>query len=81
MSRRQGRNEVPDKLTDEVIKKVAAKVAKDLIDHGSDMSNCMLLDVVEAMDRGENVDDGLANMILTRPFMEKFIDELLKYEE
>jgi hypothetical protein len=69
------------KITDEIIRKIATKVAKDLIERGSDMSNYMLLEVVESMDRGEDVDDGLANMILTRPFMEKFIDELIKYEE
>jgi len=68
------------KITDEVLRNIASKIAKDLIDCGNDMGNCMLLDVVEAMERGEDVDDGLANMILTRPFMERFIEELLKYE-
>jgi hypothetical protein len=69
------------KITDEVLRKIAHKVAHDLIEDGTDMSNCMLYDVVSAIERGEDVDDGLSNMILTRPFMERFIDELLKYEE
>ena len=68
-------------VDDNVIKIVAAKVAKELLEDCSGMQQCMLLDVVEALERGEDVDDGLADMILTRPFMEKFIDELLKYEE
>lgn len=69
------------KLTDEVIKAIATEVARELIDCGSDMQNYMLMDVVEALERGENVDDGLANLILTRPFMERFVEALLKYEE
>jgi hypothetical protein len=72
---------VAAKITDEIVRKIAIKIAKDLIDCSSEMSNCMLKDVVDAMERGEDVDDGLANMILTRPFMERFINELLKYEE
>ena len=70
-----------DKYTDEIIRVVAAKVAKDMIDDCNDMQKYMLMDVVEALEKGEDVDDGLATMILTRPFMERFIDELLKYEE
>ena len=72
---------MPPKITDEVLKKVATKIAKDTIDCGSDMSNCMLLDIIEAMERGEDVDDSFAELILTRPFMERFIEELLRYEE
>ena len=70
-----------DKYTDETIRAIAMKVARDLIDSNTDMQRYMLLDVVEALENGEDVDDGLTNMILTRPFMERFIDELLKYEE
>ena len=69
------------KLTDEVIKAIATEVAKEFIDCGNDMQNCMLMDVVEALERGEDVDDGLANLILTRPFMERFVEALVKYEE
>lgn len=69
------------KITDEVLKTIATKVAKDLIESSNDMQNYMLMDVVEALDRGEDVDDSLASLILTRPFMERFVDELLKYEE
>ena len=70
-----------DKYTDETIRAIAMKVARDLIDSNTDMQRYMLLDVVEALENGEDVDDGLTNMILTRPFMERYIDELLKYEE
>ena len=69
------------KYTNDVIRNIAAKVAKEMMADSNDMQNCMLMDVVEALERGEDVDDGLADLILTRPFMEKFVDELLKYEE
>jgi hypothetical protein len=69
------------KYTDDVIRNIAAKVAKEMMADGNDMQNYMLMDVVEALEKGEDVDDGLADLILTRPFMERFIDELLKYEE
>jgi len=72
---------VTSEYTDEVIRNIAAKIAKDFIDESSDMQQCMLEDVIQALEKGEDVDDGLTNMILTRPFMERFIDELLKREE
>lgn len=70
-----------DEYNDEIMRDIAAKVAKDLVESTSDMQQLMLLDVLEALKKGEDVDDGFINLILTRPFMERFIDELLKYEE
>ncbi len=69
------------KYTDEVIRSIALEVAKDLLDNTDDMKQHVLLEVIESLERGEDVYDDLLNMILTRPYMEKFIDELLKYEE
>lgn len=69
------------KYTDEVIRSIALEVAKDLLDNTDDMKQHVLLEVIESLERGEDVYDDLLNMILTRPYMERFIDELLKYEE
>lgn len=60
---------------------VAAKVARQLMEESNDMQNHMLLEVVEALEKGEDVDNGLASIVFTHSFMEKFIDELLRYEE
>jgi hypothetical protein len=60
---------------------VAAKVARQLMEENNDMQNHMLLEVVEALEKGEDVDNGLASIVFTHSFMEKFIDELLRYEE
>jgi len=75
---------VPDKdikYTDEIIRSIALEVAKDLLKNSDEMKQHVLLEVIEALNGGEDVHNGLLNMILTRPYMEKFIDELLKYEE
>jgi len=66
---------------DEIIRSIAIKVASDLLNDTSDMQHHVLLEVIEALDRGEDVYDGLVDVVLARPFMERFIDELLKYEE
>ena len=66
---------------DDVIRSIALNVARDLLNNTSDMQHHVLLEVIEALDRGEDVYDGLVNVVLARPFMERFIDELLKYEE
>jgi len=66
---------------DKIIRSIAIKVASDLLNDTSDMQHHVLLEVIEALDRGEDVYDGLLNAVLARPFMERFIDELLKYEE
>ena len=66
--------------TDEVLRSIAIKVAKDLLNDTSDMRKHMLLEVIDALDRGEDVYNELVNTILTRPFMERFLDELIKYE-
>jgi len=68
------------KYTDEVMRSIAVKVAKDLIEDASDMQRHVLLEVTEALDRGEDVYSELVNTIFARPFMERFIDELIKYE-
>jgi len=68
------------KYTDEVIRTIALRVAKDLLDNTSDMSSHLLLEVIEALDDGEDVYGELLNTVLARPFMERFIDELVKYE-
>ena len=68
------------KYTDEVLRSIASKVAKDLIEDSSDMQRHVLLEVTEALDRGEDVYGELVNSILARPFMERFIAELIKYE-
>ena len=47
------------KYTNDVIRNIAAKVAKEMMADSNDMQNCMLMDVVEALERGEDVDDGL----------------------
>jgi hypothetical protein len=60
---------------------IAAKVARQLMEESNDMQNHMLLEVVEALEKGEDVDNGLASIVFTHSFMEKFIDELLRYEE
>ena len=75
---------MPDKdikYTDEIIRSIALEVAKDLLKNSDEMKQHVLLEVIEALNGGEDVHNGLLNMILTRPYMEKFIDELLKYEE
>ena len=68
------------KYTEEVMRSIASKVAKDLIEDTSDMQRHVLLEVTEALARGEDVYGELVNTILARPFMERFIDELIKYE-
>ncbi len=68
------------KYTDEVIRSIALKVARDLLDDTSVMRRHVLLEVVEALNRGEDVYGELVNTILAKPFMERFIDELVKYE-
>ena len=68
------------KYTEEVMRSIASKVAKDLIEDSSDMQRHVLLEVTEALARGEDVYGELVNSILARPFMERFIDELIKYE-
>ena len=69
-----------DKYPDEVIKAIALKVAKDLLADTNEMKQHLLLEVTEALVRGEDVYNGLLNTIFTQPFMERFIDELIKYE-
>ena len=68
------------KYTDEVMRSIAMKVAKDLLNDTSDMNHHVLLEVTEALARGEDVYGELVNTIFARPFMERFIDELIKYE-
>jgi len=68
------------KYTDEVIRAIALKVVKGMLASTDDMKKHVLLEVVEALKQGEDVYDGLLDTILTRPFMERFIDELIKYE-
>lgn len=69
-----------DKHPDEIIRAIALKVAEDLLASTNEMSHHVLLEVVEALKQGEDVYDDLVDTILTRPFMERFIDELIKYE-
>jgi hypothetical protein len=71
---------VADKHPDEIIRAIALKVAEDLLNSTDEMSHHVLLEVVESLRQGEDVYDGLLDTILTRPFMERFIDELIKYE-
>ena len=68
------------KYTDEVMRSIAIKVAKDLLENTSEMRRHILLEVTEALERGEDVYGELVNTIFARPFMERFIDELIKYE-
>jgi hypothetical protein len=63
------------------IEAIATKVAKEFIEDTDDMQAHVLCEIIEALERGEDVYDGLANAIFTEPFMERFINELLKYEE
>jgi hypothetical protein len=72
---------VEDKYTDEVIKVAALKIAKEFIDETTDMRAHMLLELVKALEEGEDVYDDLVSMILTRPFVEKLINELLNHKE
>jgi len=65
----------------DVIEAIASKVAQEMLDATDDMKQHMLLEIVEALDRGEDVYSGLTNTVFIRPFMERFIDELLSYEE
>ena len=60
---------------------MAAKIAKEMLENSTDMQRFMLFEILEALENGEDVDDNLSNMILTKPFMSKLIDELLKYEK
>ena len=69
-----------DKHPDEVIRAIALRVAEDLLDSTNEMNHHVLLEVVEALNSGEDVYDDLLTTIVTRPFMERFIDELIKYE-
>lgn len=69
-----------DKYSDEVMRSIALKVAKSLLADTSDMHRHILLEVTEALNRGEDVYSELVNTILAKPFMERFIDELIKYE-
>ena len=70
-----------DKYTDEILRAAARKVAESLIYESNDMSRHVLFEVLEALDKGEDIYDDLVNTIFTRPFMERFVTELLKYEE
>ena len=70
-----------DNYPAEVIKAIATKIAEDMLADTDGMSQHVLLEIIEALERGEDVYDGLANTVLTRPFMERLINELIKYEE
>jgi len=69
------------KYTDEVIRTIALKVAKDFLEDTTEMRAHMFLEVVEALDRGEDVYDNLLSTALPRPFVERLINELLEYKE
>jgi len=65
----------------EDLRNIATEIAKELLVNSSEMKNQMLLDITESLERGEDVYENLLTAILTKPFMERFIDELIKYEE
>lgn len=69
------------KYNNEIIKAIADKITKEVFDDADKMSQQILAEIVEALDRGEDVYDNLLEVMLTRPFMEIFIDEIIKYEE
>lgn len=69
------------KYNKEIIKAIADKITKEVFDDADKMSQQILAEIVEALDRGEDVYDNLLDVMLTRPFMEIFIDEIIKYEE
>jgi len=69
------------KYTVEAIRTIALKVAKDFLDDTDEMKQHVLLEIMEALDAGEDVYDELLEIILTRPYMEKFVDGLFKYEK
>ena len=70
-----------DNYPAEVIKAIATKIAEDMLADTDGISQHVLLEIIEALERGEDVYDGLANTVLTRPCMERLINELIKYEE
>jgi len=65
----------------DIIEAIASKIAQEMLDTTDDMKQHVLLEIIEALDRGEDVYSGLANTVFIHPFMESFIDELLRYEE
>lgn len=69
------------KYDGKVIKAIADRITKEVFDDADKMRQHMLIDIVEALDRGEDVYDDLLEMMLTRPYMEIFIEEVIKYEE
>lgn len=69
------------KYSAEFIRSVADKIVKEVFDDADKMHQQMLIEIIEALDRGEDVYNDLLDTLLTRPFMEIFIDEVIKYEE
>jgi len=68
-------------LTKEIIDKVTRKVLRTITSELSTMDKHMLTEIIDALDRGEDVPDRLIRKLITGPYMDVFIDELLKHEE
>lgn len=67
--------------TEELAAEIGLRVAKEMMAEASEMQQHMMGELVESLEKGEDVYDKLVDLMLIRPFMERFIDELLKYEE
>ena len=67
-------------VDDEIYRTIAIKVAKELLEELNGMQGHLLSEVLEALEEGDDVNDELLAMVID-PFMDRFIDEILKYEE
>ena len=67
--------------TDEVLQEISQRVIKSFLEDCTEMDKHILLEILDALEKGKNVHEKLMNSVFVRPFMEKFIDEIIKYEE
>lgn len=67
--------------SDEVLNAISKKVVKSFLEDATEMNKYALLEVLDALNNGEDVHADLISKVFTKSFMDKFIDELLKYEE
>lgn len=67
--------------SDEVLNAISKKVVKGFLEDATEMNKYALLEVLDALNNGEDVHADLISKVFTKSFMDKFIDELLKYEE
>ena len=67
-------------VDDELYRTLAIKVAREVLQELNGMKGHLLSEVLESLEEGDDVNDELIAMVIY-PFMDRFIDEILKHEE